>query len=785
MSFLSAIPISRKLPAIVLALCLSSSLSIALVGYFDFQRNMMNETRKSFGILAEARGDALQSWLSGLEDGVLALGTDPTAVSAINMFSTSYNLMIDSAGLQAAYITNNTHPDGEKDLLDQAPESVPYHFQHGQFHPYFRQIKDAVGYYDIFLFNLEGDVMYSVFKEADYATNILSGPYRNSGLSDAFRQAVAGTSGQSYFADFAPYAPSGNAAASFLASQVVDTNGTTIGIVAIQVPVGQLDAIMNNPRGLGDSGVMYVVGENLQTRSRSRFEGGYGALHDVSGLMQAVTSLDENPEYNAKTTGINGAEVLSKATHFDLFGKHWGIVGEIDLAEVNIPVVAVRNKMIFLTLGIGALCTLLGWLTARSFIVPLNKLGKAMNHVAEQDYETRADNADRGDEIGKLSRILAQLRDRLAASDLAETERRAQQAEQAQVVGRLSKALTQLADGDLTHQITTPFTGEYDQLRQDYNRTMVTLNDTLGSVVGRAADIRARSQDMSTSSDDLSRRTENQAATLEETAAALDELTASVKSAAEGARKVENIVSDARSDAQESEPVVQSAVTAMNEIEASSEEISKIIGVIDDIAFQTNLLALNAGVEAARAGEAGRGFAVVASEVRALAQRSSDAAKQIKTLISESAGQVSRGVDLVGQAGSVLTKIADHINHISGLVTNIASGVEEQSVGLGEINIGVTQLDKVTQQNAAMVEKATTNSHGLSGTAGDLADMMKRFKLREGLGSVNQGSDNIDTFEPKMVQSHPSPARTATPAPRGSAYGQTAQKRQNDPWQDF
>ena len=436
-----------------------------------------------------------------------------------------------------------------------------------------------------------------------------------------------------------------------------------------------------------------------------------------------------------------------------MFDQQWGIVGEIDRAEVNVPAIATRNKMIILTIGVALMSTIAGWIIARSFVKPLGLLGGAMQQVAKKHYDVKFAHQDRSDEIGELLQILVQLIERLRASDAAEEERRLLQSEQEAVVARLSKALDQLADGDLTHQIVTPFGGDYDTLRQNYNRTIANLNETLGTVVSRAGNIRQRSQDMSVASDELSRRTENQAATLEETAAALDELTASVRSAADGARKVESVVTDARKDAKASEPVIQSAVDAMKEIETSSDEISKIIGVIDDIAFQTNLLALNAGVEAARAGEAGRGFAVVASEVRALAQRSSDAAKQIKTLISDSAGQVSKGVDLVGQAGGVLTKIAAHIGNISELMSDIASGAQEQSVGLGEINIGVTQLDKVTQQNAAMVEQQTANSHALNKNAGDLTEMMRRFKMPQANNMQADRPDSIESFRPRMMQS--------------------------------
>jgi methyl-accepting chemotaxis protein len=269
---------------------------------------------------------------------------------------------------------------------------------------------------------------------------------------------------------------------------------------------------------------------------------------------------------------------------------------------------------------------------------------------------------------------------------------------------------------------------------------VANLDAAIRSVVENAREISSRSHEISSASDDLSRRTETQAATLEQTAAALDELTASVKSAADGAKEVEKIVREARSEADNSGVIVQNAVSAMTMIEKSSSEISQIIGVIDDIAFQTNLLALNAGVEAARAGDAGRGFAVVASEVRALAQRSSDAARQIKNLIGGSTEQVERGVLLVSKAGDALTAIADRVAHISTLISEIASGAQEQSTGLGEINIGVTHLDQVTQQNAAMVEEATAGSHALNQEATQLIELVSRFQLKDVQAETRPGS---------------------------------------------
>lgn len=783
MGYFASVALSRKLPAIIAALCVTASVSIAIVGYLDFQSNVREQARKNFSVLTDSRGATLLTWFENMGRDVRALGADPSVVAAVSAFSNSYNLMIDSAGLQDAYIANNPNPAGERDKLNQAPESVPYHFQHGQFHPHFRQIMQTSGYYDIFLFNRAGDLIYSAMKESDYATNFLSGPFADTGLGDVFSRAVEGNAGETFFADFAPYAPSSGAAAAFLATPVVDSSEAIVGVVAVQIPASQIDRIFNEPLGLGETGQVYVVGSDYLSRSTSRFEGGLPILTDVSTVEQVRAVFGGGQPMTPAAFNLDGQSVLSTAALITVFDHQWAIMGEITTTEVQAPVMRVRNKMLLVTFVVAGLGTFLGWLTARSVVRPLRRLEVAMTHVSEKNYDVDLSDQNRGDEIGSLFKSLDLFRDKLRASDHAEEERQALQAKQAKVVSRLSTALTQLADGDLTHQIKTPFHGEYDQLRQDYNRTMRNLNETIASVVIRSGAIRHRADTMSKSADNLSRRTENQAATLEETAAALDEMTASVKSAAEGARQVKDVVSSAREDADKSEPVVQDAVRAMTEIEGSSQEISQIIGVIDDIAFQTNLLALNAGVEAARAGDAGRGFAVVASEVRALAQRSSDAAKQIKALIGESSSQVARGVDLVGEAGQVLTKIASHINHISDLVSEIASGAEEQSIGIGEINIGVSQLDKVTQQNAAMVEEANASSHALNSDTAELEELVTRFQLDDAAIAAGVAADNISAYVPQPatpVQDTPAPALR----PVRTAGGGAAPAAQ-DIWQDF
>ncbi|MCJ8335750.1 MAG: methyl-accepting chemotaxis protein [Epibacterium sp.] len=342
-------------------------------------------------------------------------------------------------------------------------------------------------------------------------------------------------------------------------------------------------------------------------------------------------------------------------------------------------------------------------------------------------------------------------------------------------IAEIASALDKLRDGNLTHRCKPSSIEDIARLANSYNEAVKSFEDAISTVRTVAEGVERTSDEMDTSSGELSKRTENQAATLEQTAAAIEELTATVRSSAEGAKEVEHAVNAARTTAEESGQVVSDAINAMSQIEKSSEEIAKIISVINDIAFQTNLLALNAGVEAARAGDAGRGFAVVASEVRALAQRSADAAGEIKGLILESSKHVSNGVTLVGRAGTELENIIGSVNSISENVTTIARGSEEQATTLGEINTGINQLDEVTQHNAAMVEEANAASRTLANDAKEMTRQMARFTTVGGKGAANVTSFSLG--EPGVSKPKPSEKIAVNSAP--SAHDTPAG------WEDF
>ena len=350
-------------------------------------------------------------------------------------------------------------------------------------------------------------------------------------------------------------------------------------------------------------------------------------------------------------------------------------------------------------------------------------------------------------------------------------------------VEQVAAGLEQLAKNNLRYRLDTPIDPTFEKVRNDFNTAMTLLDETMSSVSDSTTSVGGGADEIASASNDLSRRTEQQAASLEETAAALDEITATVKRSADGAKQASAAASTARTDAQRSGEVVREAVAAMGEIEQSSAQITQIIGVIDEIAFQTNLLALNAGVEAARAGDAGRGFAVVASEVRALAQRSAEAAKEIKSLIATSSAQVERGVKLVGETGHALTNIVGKVAEIDGLISEIAQSSQEQATGLTEVNTAVNQMDQVTQQNAAMVEQATAAASNLKAEAHGLSQIVGRFQT---------GTDRAVARRPQLAQPgrhapvhNPVAAQRAKVAAAMGGGRAAAAAAPDDGWTDF
>ena len=533
----------------------------------------------------------------------------------------------------------------------------------------------------------------------------------------------------------------GRTAVSMFASAPVIKDGKTVGVVDVGTSLTN-DYFAPLARSVDAAVAVHILQDGKFVPQASTFG-------DKTILTQEQLQAAFNGDRIRVHAVLGGKDYEVAAIPFEDFSGRK--IGVFEIGS-NVTEIVEASQQALWTAAIGtvivSLISLVGFLVfARSIAAVIKKTTNTMARLAAGDLNVEVQGQARPDEIGAMARAVQVFKqnaiERVRLEQEAEANRGMSEREQIErekekakdaadvqfAVDNLAAGLSKLADGDVSYRIDQPFVTRLDGVRSDFNNSADKLQSALNRVSQNARGIDSGANEIKSAADDLAKRTEQQAAALEETAAALEEITTTVKDSSKRAKEVGELVSRAKTGAEKSGEVVRKAVSAMQQIEKSSGEISNIIGVIDDIAFQTNLLALNAGVEAARAGEAGKGFAVVAQEVRELAQRSAGAAKEIKDLINQSSHEVSVGASLVQQAGRVLASISEEITAISHHVDTIATASQDQSAALQDINGSVNRMDQMTQQNGAMVGETSEASRRLAGEADALLALVQRFSI--------------------------------------------------------
>jgi methyl-accepting chemotaxis protein len=708
---LTNLKIAHKLPLTIVGCALVAALGVGIASYFQAASTLENTTNAKFEATLADRAEAFSRYLGSIEQDLTIMAASPQIQSAVIDFSRAWNTLGTNATghLQDIYINSNPHPIGSKHLLDAGNDGSFYSTIHAQHHPWVRTFLEQKGYYDIFLFDLKGNLIYSVFKELDYATNINSGEWKDSDLGAVFRSTIsAADASATPFTDFTPYAPSNGAPASFIARAVLDANGQKIGVISFQMPIDVINKFMQSAEGLGETGEVLLVGEDRLMRADSRLSETSTLLVKTveSPAIDGVFAGAETASANNDTNHLEN-EVRSYARIVEFLGIKWALVAQITEVEFSAGLTAMRNIIALITLTLIALITGAGVYLARQIANPISHTTDAMNRLAAGETDMEIANSDRTDEIGEMARAVEVFKqnaiDRMALEAAQAEEQKAKEARTAEIENLISG-----------------FDNSMAQMLGAVSAAATEMEHTASAMTATSATTNAKSTAIAAASEEASTNVQTVAGAAEELASSIQEIRRQVEQST-------NVTLKATQTAQDASDRIEGMSSA-------AKQIGEVVTLIQDVAEQTNLLALNATIEAARAGDAGKGFAVVASEVKELANQTARATEEISQQISA----VQASTD---EAVTAIHEVTTTVNEISEISGAIASSIEQQQEATVEISSNV-------QEAASSSNEVTSNVSGVSSAAQESAGAATQVQAAAGelAGQSESLKSTVDKF---------------------------------------
>lgn len=667
---LNNMPIRIKLPVALVGLGI---LSAAITGYFSFvqaDNSLKQQAEQKMQAVLNEKHQSLRNYLNSIEQDLTIFSQSLLVRDALRDYTTAWaELRAEGKNpektLHDLYIHNNPNPKGKKDELRAAGDGSLYSQFHAKYHPQLRKLLKTRDYYDIFIFAPNGDLLYTVFKELDYATNLRNGKWKDTDLGKVF-QTVANnpTSDAIAFTDFTPYAPSFDVPASFIAKRITDENGKFLGVFAFQMPIAKINTLMQDVSGLGKTGQTYLLGSNLKLRNDSKFTEADDILKSTApDTFKKLIGSQDVQHFEADS--FTGKRVVAAAQPLNFLGVEWALVAEQTSAELFAPIVAMRNTIVLQLLGIVAVLALVGTTLGKSIAEPLTRMVQAMQRLAKGDTNVSVPAQDRGDEIGEMSQTVEVFKQNAIEKE----------------------AMRQRLMG-LAKQLESSVKGSFSIMTQNLGE----LNQATSTMTQEAQHTSQGVVSVSSSSSQMS----------------------------EAANEISSQVGHTHSIAQQASTEGARTSQMMRELAASTRKIGDVISLIKGITEQTNLLALNATIEASRAGEAGKGFAVVASEVKELAKQTAKATEDIIALVTSVQKETNTSVEAIDS-------IAQTIEKVNTASSNIAAAVEEQTMTLTDMSQNLSNVAQGTEAFKLNVDRVASSADTLIKQAGSVEEQLNAF----------------------------------------------------------